>query len=87
MNHEELCRLNNEIDRQARDENRRYRTLKENAEKRHADIVRAENERYQAECRKLRVEHETVMDDINSRKDECRIGFAIERDKLEKSTL
>lgn len=83
MNHEELCRLNNEVDAQAREENRKYRTLRENAEMRHKEQVRIEHERYVNEMRKLRMEHETKMDEINGRKDIYRVEFAKEKDRQE----
>ena len=81
MNHEELCRLNNEVDRQAKEENRKYATLKENAEMRHAYLVRNEQERYMLEMRKLRLEHNSKMDEINAQKDIYRIEFAKLKDK------
>ena len=85
MNHEELCRLNNEVDRQAKEENRKYATLKENAEMRHADLVRNEQERHMLEMRKLRLEHNSKMDEINARKYIYRIEFAKLKDKAEAS--
>ena len=83
MNYEELCRLNNEADRQAKEENRKYATLRENAKMRHAELVRNEAERYQLELRKLRLEHNSRMDEINAQKDACRIEFAKLKDKQE----
>lgn len=83
MTHEETCRRNNELDIKAREENRMYRTLKENAEMKHREAIDNEQCRFMLEMRRLRLEHESRMDDINRQKDECRIEFARQRDQFE----
>lgn len=83
MNHEELTRINAQMDVAIREENRRYAIIRENAEVKHRELVQNENDRFGLEMRRLKAEHNSRKDELIARKDEARIAFARERDREE----